>query len=101
MYTITIDYDQDADFSWLDQDEFKDENPADHIALEVALYDEEGKLVDSLSGIDFLEAGDDWVTGKFHDFADIPEQCDYLREIACDLIATLNHVECRRYLSVL
>ncbi len=38
-YTITIDYDQDADFSWLDQECFKDENPADHIALALALWE--------------------------------------------------------------
>jgi hypothetical protein len=85
-----IDYDQDADFSWLQQSEFANENPADHVALYVALFDANGTVIDSLSNIDFLEAEDNWTTGRFNTVEEIPARCEYLREIAADMLSNLS-----------
>jgi hypothetical protein len=98
---FVIDYDQDADFSWLEQDEFKDEDPRDHIALEVVLYDDAGVVIDSLCGIDFIEARDDWTTGCFDSVEDIPARCEYLREIAQMMADIVARREARRYLDLL
>ncbi len=85
---ITVDYDQDADFSWLEQECFQDDpdycNPANHVALEMTSYDADDNMLDSLGNIDFLLHEDDWMTGTFHRIARLPVD-SYLRECARDM----------------
>ena len=82
---IEFNYDPEPDFSWLEQDYFKGEKPQDHIALCMCVYemgenDEDWQLVDSLCGIDFLQAKNDWQTGTFYHVSDLPK--GYLRQLA-------------------
>lgn len=84
---VEFDYDQAADMSWLEQDEFRQENPEDHIALQMSVYelaegDDDWTLVDSLGGIDCLKNANDWATGTFYNVDDLPE--GYLRELAAE-----------------
>lgn len=84
---VTIDYDPDPDFSWLEQDCFADmpaaaRDPANHVMLEMVAYNEKGEVYDSLGGIDFLTFSDDWTIGTFYSLNAMPKHCEYLRELA-------------------
>lgn len=98
---FSIDYDQFPDLSWLEQDEFKGENPMDYVVLDMIAYDESGEVVDSLGGISFLDKEDDWTTGYFHSVEEIPARFTHLREIAQEMQDTAAAVETRRYLDLL
>jgi hypothetical protein len=82
---VEFDYDQDADMSWLDQDEFRQEKPEDHIALQMSVYEmgeDDWTLVDSLGGIDCLKDASDWATGTFYRASDLP--VGYLQTLATE-----------------
>ena len=80
---IQFDYEDDPDFSWLEQDCFAGENPADHVQLTMLVYgNDDDELTDSLGCIDFLKAEDNWTTGTFGCVRAIPERCDYQRTLA-------------------
>jgi hypothetical protein len=91
-YCIVIEDDLDPDFSWLDQDcynprhasyspTYRDEadtkankpidpdwyrDPENHVCLAMIAYDEDGAVLDSLGGIDFLADSDDWKRGTIY-----------------------------------
>jgi hypothetical protein len=84
---IVFDHEIDPDLSWLDQPEFKNEDPSKHIALEMTVYemsesDDDWELVDSLGGIDCLADAGDWATGTFYRVSQLPE--GYLRQLAIE-----------------
>jgi hypothetical protein len=79
---VMIEPESDPDFSYLEQECFAGEDARDHVQFTMIAYDEDGKVTDSLSCIDFLEAGDQYTTGRFDSVSDIPARCDYLREVA-------------------
>lgn len=84
---IVFEHDNNADMSWLDQDEFKNEDKSNHIALQMSVYkmdgsDEDWQLIDSLGGIDCLEDAGDWDTGTFYCLNALPK--GYLRELAAN-----------------
>jgi hypothetical protein len=84
---VEVIYDPDPDFSFLEQDdESTDEyrNPANHVQLEMLGYDASGKLMDSLSCMDFLMHSDDWKTGTFHHVSEL-QGCEHLAETAREM----------------
>ncbi len=81
---VVVDYDPDPDFSFLEQDCFKGEDPADHIQLVMTAYDGTGNITDSLSCIDFYAASDDWKTGTFHNLGQL-KGMEHLQETARDM----------------
>jgi hypothetical protein len=96
MLYFLIEYEQDGDLSWLEPGE----DPNDYVELSLRLMDGVS-TVDSLGCISFLERDSDWVTGCFDTVADIPARCTHLREIAADMLDTVNRAEADRYLSLL
>lgn len=87
---VVFDYDPEPDLSWLDQDEFRQENKANHIALEMLVFemtenDNDWRLIDSLGNIDCLADKNDWATGTFYNSDSIPE--GYLRQLAVERFA--------------
>lgn len=78
---VVIDIDRDADRS--------ERRGADMITLEMIAYkvrhEKPAKVTDSLCDIDFFEASNAWVRGTFYRVGEIPEACEYLREIARDM----------------
>lgn len=67
-------------------------NPENHVALSMLVYrmtdeDEDWQLVDSLHGIDFLFACDDWTTGTFYSVDSIPERFSYQKELVAETIS--------------
>ncbi len=68
---IVFEHELEPDSSWLDQEEFKNEDKNNHVALLMSVYemkesDKDWNLVDSLGNIDFLADSDDWKTGTFY-----------------------------------
>jgi hypothetical protein len=103
MTRIVIDYETDPDFSFCDEDEWDCPSCGHHndcgascahyncnqnylVSLCTALYDNNDKLVGSLSNSVFYEAADDWETGTFNTVDDIPARCPHLREVATELL---------------
>lgn len=110
VYSIVIDHDQDADMSWLDQDCYDPSHSsfegtyrtapdgkigtaydpewyrdhANHVALEMVAYDDEGNVLDCLGGIDFLADGADWKTGTFYTLRALAT-APYLQELAREM----------------
>ena len=105
---VVIRHDCDPDMSWLEQDcynpaskEYRPlyhdsdmkqaidgdwyRDPDNHVALTmVAAYDEDGNVVDSLGGIDFLADSADWKTGHFGSLAALKDT-PYLQELAKEM----------------
>ena len=108
-YCVVIEHDQCPDMSWLEQDHYdprsptyaptyRDEaamkhgeplngdwyrDPDNHVALAAVAYDEDGNVLDSVGGIDFLCDSDDWGTGTFYRVCQLP--AGYLRDIAKEM----------------
>lgn len=110
---VVFEHDIDPDFSWLEQSHYDPSspdydpvyrnradmrakrnpiadyaNPDNHVALCMLVYemgpgDDDWKVVDSLSSIDFLADSDDWQTGTFYRLRDIKPR-SYLRSLAKD-----------------
>ena len=107
-YCVVVDYDPDPDLSWLQQscydpassdyeptyrtvedmdagrnpydgDWYRD--PDNHVVLDMVAYDEDGAVLDSLGGIDFLAENSDWRTGTFYRLSTL-EDAPYLRKLA-------------------
>src|SRR5262245_58513831 len=105
-YCIVIEHDLDPDFSWLEQDCYNPRSPEydpvyptkedcdakvnaydgdwyrdpeNHVALSMVACDEDGEIIDSLGGIDFLADSDDWKIGTVYRLATL-DSCPYLRE---------------------
>jgi hypothetical protein len=103
MTRIIIDYETDPDFSFDDEEEWDcpecghhnddgascERHDCNHnhlISLCTVLYDNNDKIVGSLSNSVFLNAADDWTTGSFDNVDDIPARCPHLRAVAANLI---------------
>src|SRR5665213_3660422 len=111
VYCVVIDHDNDADMSWLEPDHYNPRHPtyepvypteadmkagtnaidgdwyrdpSNHVALEMIAYDEDGQVIDSLGGIDFLANSDDWKTGTFYSLAAL-YGAPYLQELAKEM----------------
>ena len=111
VYCVVIDHDNDADMSWLEPDHYNPRHPtyepvypteadmkagtnaidgdwyrdpSNHVALEMIAYDEDGQVIDSLGGIDFLANGDKWKTGTFYTLAAL-DRAPYLQELAKEM----------------
>ena len=86
-HCVVIDHDDCPDFSWLEQDCFANSeyrDPIHHVALEMVAYDEDGNVIDSLYGIDFLAHEDNWKTGTFGRLAAL-DSAPYLQELAKEM----------------
>jgi hypothetical protein len=109
-HCLVIEHDSDPDFSWLEQDHYNPRHPSyeptyytkedmkarrnpidadwyrdpdNHVALATIAYDEDGNILDSLGGIDFLADSDEWKTGTFYKVSQLPE--GYLKDIAREM----------------
>jgi hypothetical protein len=111
VHVVVIEHDTDADFSWLEQSMYDPassdyeptwrtkadmdagrepldpewyRDPDNHVALCMVAYDDEGNVLDSLGGIDFLADSDDWKTGTFGSLRAL-KGCPDLQELAHEM----------------
>ena len=80
---LCVQFDQDADLSYLDQPEFADTNREDIVSYYVVAEREcescgHWNVVDSLGGCEFMEADHPDMTGRYDTRESLPEDAQWL-----------------------